>query len=116
MRAASAVRSVVLMRRRLEGHEKLGRAPALVERGDERRADVALAAGAEERARRDDDAELVEQPQRERLGVAAVRHPQPQEEARVAARGLEAGSTQCREDDVALGRVTRAGLDDVRLV
>jgi hypothetical protein len=76
---------------------------------------VALAAGAEERPGRHDDAEVVEHPHREALGVLAG-HAQPQEEARVAARGLEAGGEQGREQDVALGGVPRAGLDHVLLV
>src|SRR3954454_21244343 len=119
MRADRAVRSVVGMPGRLEGAEKLRRAAALVERRDERGADVALAARPEERSRRDDDPELVEQAQGERLRVAEpVRptHAQPQEEARIAAAALEADTLEGGEDDVALGRVPLAGLDDVVLL
>src|SRR3954462_9887270 len=92
MRADRAVRSVVDMPGRLEGGEKLRRAAALVERRDERGADVPLAARPEEGPGGDDDPELVEEPQGERLGVVGVGGPdsQPEEEARVAAAALEA--------------------------
>ena len=82
--AARAVRSVAALMR--PDARQVGGAAAVLGRRDERDAHVALAAGAEERAGRDDDAALVEQAQRERLGVLAVRHAQPQEERRVAAR------------------------------
>src|SRR3954447_3807711 len=118
MRADRAVRSVVDMPGRLEGGEKLRRAAALVERRDERGADVPLAARPEEGPGGDDDPELVEEPQGERLGVVGVGGPdsQPEEEARVAAAALEADALERGQDDVALGRVPRAGLDDVLLV
>src|SRR3954454_3390885 len=119
MRADRAVRSVVDMPGRLERGEKLGGAAALVERRHERGPDVALAAGAEERPGRDDDPELVEEPQREGLGVVGPVPPtdaQPEEEARVAAAALQADALERRQDDVALRRVARAGLDDVVLV
>src|SRR5919108_4065823 len=118
IRAASAVMSVVLMPPTLGGprREAVGGPTARLERRDERDADVALAAGAEVRAGGDDDVELVEQAQRVGLRVAVVRNPQPQEEARVAARGLEARGGQRGENRLALGGVARPRLDDVRLV
>src|SRR3954467_15149848 len=116
MRAARAVRSVVDMTLRLDGGEKLRGSPALVEGGDERRTHVALAAGAEERAGGDDDAELVEEPQREGLGVAVAGDAEPEEEARVAAGRLEPDPLQRGQDDVPLAPVALARLDDMLLV
>src|SRR3954471_22437922 len=116
MRAARAVRSVVDMPLRLDGGEKLRGPAALVDRRHQGGPDVALAAGAEERAGGDDDAELAEEAQRERLGVPVAGHPQPEEEARIATGRLEPGRSQRGQDDVALAPVARPRLDDVVLV